>query len=145
MLDTTLDSVTSALKRARARLHGVRPQAEPSGDALVARFVRAYQEADIDGLIALLTDDVFMTMPPLPLEYRGLGAVAEFMARVFASGRRTLVPASANGGQPAFGVYAGGRGSGLIVLTVRGDRVAGMTRFEPDVFGWFSLPECLSS
>jgi RNA polymerase sigma-70 factor (ECF subfamily) len=84
-------------------------------------------------------------MPPLPLEYRGPDAVAEFMARVFASGRRTLVPAWANGGQPAFGVYAGGRGSGLIVLTVSGERIGGMTRFEPDVFGWFSLPECLSS
>jgi RNA polymerase sigma-70 factor (TIGR02960 family) len=145
MLGSTVESVTSALKRARARLHGVRPQAEPSGDALVAKFVRAYEESDIDGLVALLTDDVFMTMPPLPLEYRGREAVAEFFARVFASGRRRLVGTSANGGQPAFGVYSGERGSGLIVLTVTGGRIGAMTRFEPTVLPWFSLPACLSS
>jgi RNA polymerase sigma-70 factor (TIGR02960 family) len=140
MLDTTLDAVTSALKRARARLKGVRPQAEPSGDALVAKFVRAYESADIEGLVALLTDDVFMTMPPLPLEYRGLEAVAAFFARIFASGTRTLVATSANGGQPAFGVYSGGRGSGMIVLTVVGGRIGAMTRFEPTVFPQFGLP-----
>jgi RNA polymerase sigma-70 factor (TIGR02960 family) len=145
MLDTSVEAVTSALKRARARLHGVRPQAEPSGDALVKRFVRAYEEADIDGLVALLTDDVFMAMPPLPFEYRGRDAVAEFFARIFASGRRSLRPTWANGGQPAFGVYTGERGSGLIVLTVTGDRISAMTRFEPNVFRWFSLPACLSS
>jgi RNA polymerase sigma-70 factor (TIGR02960 family) len=145
MLGSTVESVTSALKRARARLHGVRPQAEPSDDALVARFVRAYQESDIDGLVALLTDDVFMAMPPLPLEYRGREAIAEFFARVFASGRRRLVETSANGGQPAFGVYSGERGSGLIVLTVTGGRIGAMTRFEPTVLPWFNLPACLSS
>jgi hypothetical protein len=145
MLDTTVEAVTSALKRARARLKGVRPQAEPSGDALVARFVEAYEAADIDGLVALLTDDVFMAMPPLPLEYRGREAVAAFFARIFASGRRSLVATSANGGQPAFGVYSGERGSGMIVLTVSGDRISAMTRFEPNVLEWFSLPACLSS
>lgn len=139
MLGTSLDGVNSALKRARARLRGVRPQAEPSGDELVARFVRAYQAADIDGLVALLTDDVFMTMPPLPLEYRGRPAVAAFFAQIFASGRRSLKATSANGGQPAFGVYHGGQGSGMIVLTVRDGRISGMTRFEPTVLPWFSL------
>jgi RNA polymerase sigma-70 factor (TIGR02960 family) len=143
MLGSTVESVTSALKRARARLHGVRPQAEPSGDALVARFVRAYEESDIDGLVALLTD-VFMTMPPLPLEFHGREAVAEFFARIFASGRRTLVETSANGGQPAFGVYSGERGSGMIVLTVTGGRIGAMTRFEPTVLPWFSLPAYLT-
>jgi RNA polymerase sigma-70 factor (TIGR02960 family) len=140
MLDASVDAVNSALKRARAGLHGVRPQAEPAGDALVKRFVRAYEEADIDGLVALLTDDVFMTMPPLPLEYRGRSAVAAFLARIFASGRRSLRATSANGGQPAFGVYHGETASGMIVLTVAGDRVGGMARFEPAVLEWFGLP-----
>jgi RNA polymerase sigma-70 factor (ECF subfamily) len=145
MLEASVESVTSALKRARARLHGVRPHAEPSGDALVKRFVRAYEEADIDALVALLTDDVFMAMPPLPFEYRGLSSVAAFFDRIFASGHRSLKAVSANGGQPAFGVYNGDHGSGMIVLTVAGGRISGMTRFEPDVFRWFSLPACLSS
>jgi RNA polymerase sigma-70 factor (TIGR02960 family) len=144
MLDCTVEAVTSALKRARARLKGVRPQAEPSGDALVARFVEAYEAADIDGLVALLTDDVFMAMPPLPLEYRGRDAVAAFFARIFASGRRSLVTTSANGGQPAFGVFSGDgetrQGTGMIVLTVTGGRISAMTRFEPNVLEWFRLP-----
>jgi RNA polymerase sigma-70 factor (ECF subfamily) len=139
MLDTSVDAVGSALKRARARLKGVRPQAEPSGDALVSRFVRAYEAADIDGLVALLTDDVFMAMPPLPLEYRGLPAVSAFFAQIFASGPRSLRSVSANG-QPAFGVYSGSKGSGMIVLTVSGGRISGMTRFEPSVLPWFNLP-----
>ena len=147
MLGSTVESVTSALKRARSGLQGVRPQAEPSREAIVTRFVRAYESADIDGLVALLTDDVFMGMPPLPLVYRGRPAVAEFLARVFATGRRSLVPARANG-QPAFAIYAetptGLRpGSGLLVLTFTGGRISAMTRFESSVFPSFGLPSSL--
>src|SRR4051812_18920818 len=77
MLDTTGESVTSALKRARATLQ--RPSAtepapasdSPAEQALVAAFVRAYEAADIDAVVALLTDNVFMSMPPMALEYEG--------------------------------------------------------------------------
>jgi RNA polymerase sigma-70 factor (TIGR02960 family) len=144
MLGSTVESVTSALKRARAGLQGVRPRAALSADETVARFVRAYESADIEGLVGLLTDDVFMTMPPLPFEYRGREVVGAFCARILASGRRFLVPARANG-QPAFAVYAetpaGPRpGTGFLVLTLTGDRISGMTRFESSVFGSFGLP-----
>jgi RNA polymerase sigma-70 factor (ECF subfamily) len=147
MLGSTVESVTSALKRARSRLQGVRPSAVPSADATVAKFVRAYESADIAGLIALLTDDVFMTMPPLPFEYRGRAVVAAFCERVLATGRRSLVATVANG-QPAFAVYtetaAGDRaGTGLLVLTLTGDRISGMTRFDTSVFASFGLAASL--
>jgi hypothetical protein len=111
----------------------------------VAKFVSAYESADLDALVALLTDDVFMSMPPMPFEYEGRDIVARFCARIFGSGRRfDLVRTRANG-QPAFGAYlmapTGIRhGAGLIVLTLTGDRISAMTRFENTVLPWFGLP-----
>src|SRR5215203_7255740 len=113
MLDSTVESVNSALKRARARLQRRWPPAadrepppvsdSPAEDAVVAEFVRAWESADVDALVALLTDDVFISMPPLPHEYQGREAAARFTAALLASGRRyDLVPTRANG-QPAFG------------------------------------------
>jgi RNA polymerase sigma-70 factor (TIGR02960 family) len=158
MLDATTESVTSALKRARASLHrrqlapGDREPAvaagSPAEDALVARFVNAYQSADLDALVALLTDDVFMSMPPMPLEYQGRDIVARFCGLLFGAGRKYhLVPTRANG-QPAFGVYLEGpdgvrHATGLIVLTLARDRICAMTRFETSVLPWFGLPRSL--
>jgi RNA polymerase sigma-70 factor (ECF subfamily) len=115
MLDSTVDSVTSALKRARAGLERrLRSAADreqpptsgsPAEDALVAQFARAWESADVDALVTLLTDDVFISMPPMPFEYQGLDVVARFCASLFGAGRRfDLVPTRANG-QPAFGAY----------------------------------------
>ena len=74
----------------------------------MARFVRAYESADLDALVALLTDDVFISMPPMPFEYEGRDVVADFCASLFRAGRRfDLVPTRANG-QPAFGAYLRG-------------------------------------
>src|SRR5439155_22518591 len=94
MLDSTVESVTSALKRAPATLArrlppaGERPPpptpGSPAEQALADRLVRAYQSGDVDGLVALLTDDVLLSMPPIPLEYHGLDAVARFFASVIA-------------------------------------------------------------
>ena len=158
MLDSTTESVNSALKRARASLERRRPPAadrepapasgSPSEDALVARFVSAYESADLDAVVALLTDNVFMSMPPMPLEYEGRDVVARFCAGILGPGRRfDLVPTQANG-QPAFGAYlrtpAGmSRGTGLIVLTLSGDRICAMSRFENSVLPWFGLPRSL--
>ncbi len=114
----------------------------------MARFVRAYESADLDTLVALLTDDVFVSMPPMPFEYEGREVVARFCASLFGAGRRfDLVPTRANG-QPAFGAYlraATGirHGTGLIVLTCSGDRISAMTRFESSVLPWFGLPRSL--
>jgi RNA polymerase sigma-70 factor (TIGR02960 family) len=152
MLDTTVDSVKSALKRARAGLQQRRSESpvagSPAEDALVAKFVSAYESADIAALVDLLTDDVFMSMPPLPLEYEGRDVVGRFCSDLFGTGRRfDLVPTRANG-QPAFGIYlhapTGNRhGTGLLVLTLAGDRICAMTRFENSVFPSFGLPRSL--
>src|SRR6266536_181894 len=79
MLDTTLPSVNSALTRARSGLERQQvrwrrqessPAAgSPEEDAIVARFVTAYESADVQGLVELFTDDIFMSMLPMPLEY----------------------------------------------------------------------------
>jgi RNA polymerase sigma-70 factor (TIGR02960 family) len=160
MLDSTVESVNSALKRARASLQRRWPQAPgrepppvsgaPAEDALAAKFVRAWESADLDALVALLTDDVFMSMPPMPFEYEGRDVVARFCAGLFGAGRRfDLVPTRANG-QPAFGAYLRApdgirHGTGLYVLTLAGDRICGMTRFDNSVLPWFGLPRSLPS
>jgi RNA polymerase sigma-70 factor (TIGR02960 family) len=160
MLDSTLDSVNSALKRARASLQRRWPPAadvepspasdSPSENAIVARFVRAWESADLDALVAVLTDDVFVSMPPMPFEYEGRDAVARFCASIFRSGRRfDLVPTRANG-QPAFGAYLRGpngisHGAGLYVLTLSGDGISAMTRFENSALPWFGLPRSFPS
>jgi hypothetical protein len=160
MVDSTVESVNSALKRARASLQRQSPPAialEPSParesrseDAIVGKFVRAWESADLDGLVALLTDDVFMSMPPMPFEYEGREAVARFCTIIFSSGRRfDLVPTRANG-QPAFGVYVRAfdgisHALGLIVLALTDSRICALTRFENSVLPWFGLPRSLPS
>ena len=157
MLEATVESVNSALKRARASLqrrqqaagHQPPPAAgSPAEDAIVAMFARAWESADLDALVALLTDDIFIAMPPEPFGYEGRDAVARYWARQFGAGRRfDLVPTRANG-QPAFGAYlrvpAGIRhAAGFYVLTLAGDRICAMTRFEASVLPWFGLPRSL--
>jgi RNA polymerase sigma-70 factor (ECF subfamily) len=160
MLDATVESVNSALKRARASLqrrlpptagHEPPPAASSSAeDAIVAKFARAWESADLGALVALLTDDVFISMPPMSFGYEGRDVVARFCASLFGAGRRfDLVPTRANG-QPAFGAYlrspAGVRhGTGLYVLTLTGDRICAMTRFDNTVLPWFGLPRSLPS
>jgi RNA polymerase sigma-70 factor (TIGR02960 family) len=156
MLDSTVESVNSALKRARATLQRRLPLTgerepppapdSPAEQALVAKIVRAYDSGHIDALVALLTADVSISMPPIPLEYQGRDAVAHFFASIGREGRRyDVVPTRANG-QPAFGVYlrspAGGirRGTGVDVLTLTGDRICAMTHFDTSVLPSFGLP-----
>ena len=159
MLDTTVDSVTSALKRARATLQRRLPPAgehEPppapgstAERALVARIIRAYDSGHVDALVALLTADATVSMPPIPLEYQGRDAVARFFAAIGREGRRyDVVPTRANG-QLAFGAYlrnpADGtrRATGLDVMTLAGDRVSAMAHFDRSVLPWFGLPRSL--
>jgi RNA polymerase sigma-70 factor (ECF subfamily) len=159
MLDSTVESVTSALKRARASLQRRLPPAgrepapapdSPSEQSIVAKFVNAWESADVDALVALLTDEVFISMPPMPFEYVGRDLVGDFCARLFGAGRRfDLIPTRANG-QPALGAYLrtpGGisHGTGVYVLTLAGDRICAMTRFEDGVLPSFGLPRSLAS
>jgi RNA polymerase sigma-70 factor (TIGR02960 family) len=158
MLDSTVESVNSALKRARA---GVRQRLPRAGDrasppppdslaerAVAAKFVRAWESGDVDALVALLTADVSVSMPPIPLEYHGRDAAARFFAMFLRRRTHILVPTRANG-QPAFGAYlrsaTGGirHGTGLFVLTLSGDRISALARFESSVLPSFGLPQSL--
>jgi RNA polymerase sigma-70 factor (TIGR02960 family) len=160
MLDTTEQSVTSALKRARATLTRELPSADqepppppnsPAERELVARLVAAFEAADVDGIVALMTQDAWMRMPPVPLEYQGRELIGEFFATVaFRQGRRyRLVPTRANG-QPAFAVYLHDpvndvtRAFGLMVATLAGDRISVITRFDNSAMTHFGLPRILT-
>ena len=160
ILDSTVESVNSALKRARASLDrrlqtaGEREEAphapdSPAEQALVAKFVRAYGSGDIDALVALLTDDVRVSMPPIPNEYHGRDAAARFYASIIRQGRTyDFLPTRANG-QPALAAYlpavTGGirNVTGVAVLTISGDRIRAITRFDNSVLRWFALPQSL--
>jgi len=157
MLDSSIESVTSALKRARATLES-RPRAgdevpphpdSPAERALVDRLAAAFEANDVDGIVALLADDVRLTMPPLPLEYVGLEDAHRFYAIVAARpGRRRLVPTRANG-QPALAFYSRDptgdvfRATSLMVVTLAGSRITALTRFDPSVLRHFGLPRIL--
>src|SRR5690242_2575930 len=158
MLEVTAGSVSSALKRARATLQARQqaaagrqpppPAGSPAEDAIVASFARAWQSADLGALVALLTDDAFIAMPPEPFGYEGRDLVTRYWARQFAAGRRYgLVPARANV-QPAFGAYLRGpagirHAAAFYVLTLADGQICGMTRFEASVLPWFGLPRSL--
>jgi RNA polymerase sigma-70 factor (TIGR02960 family) len=162
MLDTGEASVKGALQRARAKLRERLPAADreraprPSSARerrLVARFAGAVQSGDIDDLVALLTDDALLTMPPQPLEYQGHSAIAAFLRQreELRGAPLRVVPTRANT-QPAFGCYlpdaqaAIARPYGLIVLTLAGDTIAGITWFaDTGVFRHFGLPRTLRS
>jgi RNA polymerase sigma-70 factor (TIGR02960 family) len=150
MLESSEASVNSALQRARAALESPRPSRarSPRERALAARFADAVERGDVDGMVALLTDDALLTMPPVPLEYRGREAIAAFLSHREAARGTPLrvVPTWANT-QPAFACYtpeAGtgvARASGLFVLTVEEDAASALTWF-PDtgLFEPFGLP-----
>jgi RNA polymerase sigma-70 factor (ECF subfamily) len=160
MLDTTEQSVTSALKRARATLSRELPSEDqapppppnsPVEQELVARLVEAFEAADVDGIVALMTRDAWLRMPPVPLEYQGCELVGEFFATVaFRHDRQyRLVPTRANG-QPAFAVYVRdpvndvARAFGLMVATLAGDRISVITRFDNSAMTRFGLPRILT-
>jgi RNA polymerase sigma-70 factor (TIGR02960 family) len=161
MLSVTEVSVNRTLQRARKNLDqsarpSMRELAPLPGSReelkLVDRFTTAFEAGDIAGVVALLSDDALLTMPPEPLEYQGAAAIGGFLSTVPAGGaleRFRLVPTRANG-QPAFGCYLHDEHApiahayGLMVLTLRGDRVAAITGFpDTSVFASFGLPRTL--
>jgi RNA polymerase sigma-70 factor (ECF subfamily) len=151
LLDTTVASVNSALQRARATLKDHRPDEgdplqplDPEQQALLSRYVEAFENYDLDALTALLHEDARMTMPPLELWLRGVADIRAWMLGAgFGCRGSRLVPTKANG-MPAFGQYReGGRQAwGLVVLETSGGRVAGInTYLDVDrLFPMFGLP-----
>jgi RNA polymerase sigma-70 factor (TIGR02960 family) len=160
MLETGEAAVKGALQRARAAVRARLPASDreraPRPNSarerrLLGRFADAVQSGDIDDIVALLTDDALLTMPPQPLEYQGHQAIAAFL-RHRAELRGTplrIVPTRANT-QPAFGCYlpdaqaAIARPYGLLVLTLAGDAITAITWFaDTGVFRHFGLPRTL--
>lgn len=156
-LAITDTAAKGALQRARATLDRQTRLAPGPASAqeldLGRRFAEALTGDDIDGVIALLTDDAWLAMPPAPHEYHGTAAITAFF-RAFAEYRGVrrfrLVPTSANG-QPAFGCYIDrpdeptANAAGIFVLTLSGERIAGMTWFlESELQRRFGLPDTLA-
>jgi RNA polymerase sigma-70 factor (TIGR02960 family) len=158
MLESTPASINSALQRARA---GFRPSGDPDRvplprspreAAVVDRFVDAVQRADLDSLVALLTDDARAIMPPEPFEFRGPLVIARFLDSLGILGPDLkLVPTRANN-QPAFGYYRPDptanvhRAVGIMVLTVSTDQISAITRFgDRGLLSRFGLPRTVPS
>jgi RNA polymerase sigma-70 factor (TIGR02960 family) len=157
MLKTSQTAVKGTLQRGRAALQSswstTDRQAESSRSAkdrtLARRFADAYVASDIDGVLTLLTDDAWLSMPPAPHRYRGLEAIGAFLRASFDFRHGLsvyLLPCRANN-QPAFGSYLADRDepiarpSGLFVLTIAENRIEALTRFHrDDLYPVFGLP-----
>jgi RNA polymerase sigma-70 factor (ECF subfamily) len=156
ILESTPESVTNALKRARAAFTKHLPDRPPppaahsqSERTVVDKLTRAYATADIDQVVSLLAEEVRISMPPVPFEYRGRDAAARLIAASFAgAGGRRLVETRANH-QPAFGMYQRDphadvlHAAGLMVLTLSGEQIAEIAIFDNNVVARFGLPRTL--
>jgi RNA polymerase sigma-70 factor (TIGR02960 family) len=156
ILGITPAAVNSALIRARSGLRRDRDIRDvplpksPAEAEVVGRFVDALEHFDLGRLVALLTEDARLTMPPEPVEFRGPEAIAAFLRELpFRDQELKLVPTRANG-QPAFVYYLPDpvapiwRAGSLMVLTLRGDRVRAITRFgDHGLLARFGLPRTL--
>ena len=156
LLGRSEDSVNNLLRRARATLADrpaapVRPRLTDEDEREVLdRFVTAFTSYDVDELIALMTDDVWVRMPPLPFEYHGQDAARRFFTAIdgHRRGLARLEPVRTNR-QPAWGEYVRdpitGRLhlTGVLVVALVGDRIAEVTHFETTVASWLGLPRSL--
>jgi RNA polymerase sigma-70 factor (TIGR02960 family) len=157
MLDTSEESVSSALKHARANLQTrLPPPADPppaphspAERGIIEHLVTAYEAGDVTSLVALLTDDVVITTPLAGGAYVGPATAERVFEAIFDQDRsHRLIPTRANG-QPVFGVYvrdpATGvfHANGMLAVTLAGHRIRAMTRFDNSVIAKFGLPRRL--
>ncbi len=157
-LNLSVPAVNSALQRARLVLHQRHVGSEapmalphPQLQNLLDRYVALWEQADIPGLVALLREDAWFTMPPLPAWFQGRAAIATLLAtKISTPGRHWhLLPTRANG-SPAFGLYRREAGAddyqlfGLVVLGVEGEQIASLVAFlELSCLSSFALPPTL--
>jgi RNA polymerase sigma-70 factor (ECF subfamily) len=155
LLETTVASVNSALQRARAAFEPSRdrdqvtlPRSRHEAET-VELFVDALERGDIELVVALLTDDARMTMPPEPFELQGSRPIAEYLCRVWGEGVKVVLTRANNA--PALGYYRQDphadvyRASGLMVVSVAGARVSSLTRFgDKSLFATFGLPRTIT-
>jgi RNA polymerase sigma-70 factor (ECF subfamily) len=149
-LGLTTAAVNSALQRARATLAARNPAVVPRAlsdeqQALVARYVAAFEAYDVEALTGLLHEEATMSMPPYDLWLQGHASIARWLLHqgIGCRGSRLVPAGEACGGMPAFGQYKQGGGPwGLVVLDVADDRVTGITTFldVATLFPRFGLP-----
>jgi RNA polymerase sigma-70 factor (ECF subfamily) len=159
MLDTTAESVTSALKRARATLDshlaasggGTTNLARtPTEQRIAARMADALERADLQALVSLLAQDVRIAMPPAMIEYHGIDPARRFFAAATLSPGRAyrVIPTRANG-QPAIATYLADphtgihRAYGLLVIATDDTHIIAVTGFNASVLPYFGLPRTL--
>ncbi len=160
MLETSDASVNSLLSRARAafesRLPATGRERAPLPHSrhereVVGRFAEAVENGDVDGMVALLTDDAWVTMPPLPHAYQGHATIGAFLrGSEERRGAPLRVVATRANAQPAFGCYLRlpetdvARAYSLFVLTLAGPRISAITWFaDTSAFPRFGLPRTL--
>src|SRR5450755_716992 len=157
-LNLSVPAVNSGLQRARRALkeRDVFPETPtalptPQLQSLLERYVTCWEQADIPEFVALLREDAWFTMPPLPVWFQGRAAIATMLTKtVFTPGRqRRLLPTRANG-SPAFGLYQREAGAdvyqlfGLVVLGMVGEQIGSLVAFlEPSSLSPFALPPTL--
>ncbi|MFI5952356.1 RNA polymerase subunit sigma-70 [Cryptosporangium sp. NPDC051539] len=159
LLGITVTAANNALKRARASLK----QYGPSGDdrtatthtqedeALLQRFIDAFLEFDVDAMVAFMSEDVWLRMPPEPFEFRGRESARQFFTAVRARHRPPgrFVRTRANG-RPAWGMYRSDPATGLLrlasieVAAIADGAISELTRFDAVVAPWFGLPRTLA-
>ncbi|MDQ4097594.1 MAG: sigma-70 family RNA polymerase sigma factor [Actinomycetota bacterium] len=152
LLDTTVASVNSALQRARATLaahdteaSGANP-VDPEQQALLARYVDAFERYDIESLVSLLHEDAVMSMPPYDFWLQGPVETGRWFLGVGHGCRGSRLVATSANGSPAFASYrADGEGGhsawSIQVLEVSGDRIVGHHNFlDTRLFEAFGLP-----
>ena len=157
-LGISVAAANSALQRARAtlaeRAERERPVAQPSPyeQELLAAFIDMHERGDKDAALAVVREDIRVTMPPHPYFYEGIPALRELLARAFDEpmGEWRLVPTRANR-MPTAASYLRLQGDTLFrafkfdVLRVEGDEIVEITTFGPELFGAFGLPLTLPS
>ncbi len=161
MLDRSEGSIKGALQRARATLdqrltpggleHAPLPDSTRERE-LVGHFAAAVERGDTQGIVSLLTDDAWLTMPPEPYQYQGGEAIARFLDdRAARRGAPYQLVRTRANGQPAFGCYLPdphapiARPYGIMVLTLTRDQVSAITWFsERSLFPRFGLPRTLA-
>jgi RNA polymerase sigma-70 factor (ECF subfamily) len=158
LLGGSTASVNSALQRAREALAkcypngrpAAAPQPDPAQQKLLGRHLRAWEDHDLDGFVALLKEDATLTMPPWRQWYAGRNAIREFFALAWNTvGGLRLAPTAANG-QPAFAIYARASADSrwaahaLQVLELDHDSISALTLYVgplgPRLFPAFGLP-----
>ena len=150
-LDLTVPAVNSALQRARATLSARNPAVAPreltaAQHALLAGYVEAFERYDVPALVAMLREDVVMSMPPYELWLQGRDSIGRWFLSygIGCVGSRLVPVPAACGGMPAFAQYrqGGAQPWGLVLLGLEGDKVASLNYFLDceTLFPRFGLP-----